>query len=289
MKNKFLKGLVVSLALAASGFANAGLITSVEFDYTGDTQLFTVDNGVSSIFIESWGAQGWTGSNQGGLGGFTSGYLDVTAGETLWLYVGGQGTQSNGDRIPSGGGFNGGGDGTNNHTTTSTTCCVGGGGGATDIRQLFDSLDYRVLVAGGGGGSTNNAGAFGGAGGGLVGGDAGSNNNWTGGTGGSQTAGGSLNGAFGQGGNATTDLTPWIGGGGGGWYGGGTSSAHYGGGGGSSYIGGVSNGYMAQGVRSGNGFLRITYETTEVPEPSTIAIFALGLMGLASRKFKKQA
>jgi|GEM_PF-5327938 len=29
--------------------------------------------------------------------------------------------------------------------------------------------------------------------------------------------------------------------------------------------------------------------TQEVPEPSTLAIFALGMMGLASRKFKKQA
>jgi hypothetical protein len=30
-------------------------------------------------------------------------------------------------------------------------------------------------------------------------------------------------------------------------------------------------------------------KTAEVPEPSTIAIFAIGLMGLASRRFKKQA
>tara|TARA_B110000503_G_scaffold56880_1_gene91053 strand:+ start:723 stop:1196 length:474 start_codon:yes stop_codon:yes gene_type:complete len=29
--------------------------------------------------------------------------------------------------------------------------------------------------------------------------------------------------------------------------------------------------------------------STSVPEPSTLAIFALGLMGLASRRFKKQA
>ena len=28
---------------------------------------------------------------------------------------------------------------------------------------------------------------------------------------------------------------------------------------------------------------------TDVPEPSTLAIFALGIMGLASRKFKKQS
>lgn len=32
-----------------------------------------------------------------------------------------------------------------------------------------------------------------------------------------------------------------------------------------------------------------TLESVSVPEPSTLAIFALGLMGLASRRFKKQA
>lgn len=31
-----------------------------------------------------------------------------------------------------------------------------------------------------------------------------------------------------------------------------------------------------------------TLHYTEVPEPSTLAIFALGIMGLASRRFKKQ-
>lgn len=33
----------------------------------------------------------------------------------------------------------------------------------------------------------------------------------------------------------------------------------------------------------------VTVGTTTVPEPSTLAIFALGLMGLASRRFKKQS
>jgi hypothetical protein len=33
----------------------------------------------------------------------------------------------------------------------------------------------------------------------------------------------------------------------------------------------------------------ITTETTSVPEPSTLAIFALGIMGLAARKFNKKA
>jgi hypothetical protein len=34
-------------------------------------------------------------------------------------------------------------------------------------------------------------------------------------------------------------------------------------------------------------FLNVNY--TDVPEPSTLAIFALGIMGLASRRFKKQS
>jgi hypothetical protein len=31
------------------------------------------------------------------------------------------------------------------------------------------------------------------------------------------------------------------------------------------------------------------YRTVDVPEPSTLAIFALGMIGLASRRFKKQS
>lgn len=40
------------------------------------------------------------------------------------------------------------------------------------------------------------------------------------------------------------------------------------------------------GTKMGSWLVR---EHTEVPEPSTLAVFALGLLGLASRKFKKQA
>ena len=39
-------------------------------------------------------------------------------------------------------------------------------------------------------------------------------------------------------------------------------------------------------TRTWNGTLY--YNTTSVPEPSTLAIFALGIMGLAARRFKKQ-
>lgn len=45
--------------------------------------------------------------------------------------------------------------------------------------------------------------------------------------------------------------------GGGGYYGGG--SGFHSGGGGSGYIGGVANGSMSSGVRSGNGYVTISY------------------------------
>lgn len=38
-----------------------------------------------------------------------------------------------------------------------------------------------------------------------------------------------------------------------------------------------------------HGSLRMNVVSNEVPEPSTLAIFALGIMGLASRRFKKQS
>jgi len=279
--------LGVSLITASSSYA-----TTVEFGYTGSAQSFLVPNLVNTIFVEAWGAQGWSGSNSGGLGGFTSGYLSTTSGETLWIYVGGQGAQANGDRVPGGGGFNGGGDGQNNHTTSSTTCCSGGGGGATDVRQILDDLSHRVIVAGGGGGSTNNSGGYGGAGGGLIGGTAGLTASiYPGGEGGSQVAGGDLGGLFGLGGSATPDLIPWNGGGGGGWYGGGTSAAHAGGGGGSSYVGGVNNSYLEQGLWNGDGFLRFTYEISaseSIPLPPTIIILLTGLFGLGYQRYKQQ-
>ena len=35
--------------------------------------------------------------------------------------------------------------------------------------------------------------------------------------------------------------------------------------------------------------VKVQYKSTNVPEPSTLAIFALGMIGLASRRFKKQS
>lgn len=241
---------------------------AVEFTFTGEAQTFTIPQGVTSITIDAWGAQGWSGSSPGGSGGFTNGTLAVTPGETLIVYVGGQGAVANIDHVPMGGGFNGGGNGQTN--AFGGLGSVGGGGGASDVRQGGNTLLHRVLVAGGGGGSTNN-GCSGGAGGGLVGGNGGNQNGaYPLGTGGSQSAGGSVGGSLGEGGDATPDMTPWNGGGGGGYYGGGVSTAHAAGGGGSSYDGGLTNSRMKQGVKTGNGLVVFTYiiEPNNSPQAS---------------------
>ena len=74
----------------------------IMFAYTGAVQQYVVPAGVTSVTIESWGAQGSLNSastGSGGQGGFASGELTVTPGEVLEIYVGGAD------------GFNGGGEG----------------------------------------------------------------------------------------------------------------------------------------------------------------------------------
>ncbi len=224
-----------------------------DFLYTGAMQTFTVPAGITSVTIEAWGAQGWSGSYSGGKGGYAKGNLAVTSGQTLYIFVGGQGTAAVGEGIPSGAGWNGGGLGQTNASPNS----AGGGGGASDVRVGGTALANRVIVAGGGGGSTNNSSCSGGDGGGTTGSKGGGS--YGGGYGGTQTEGGSFGGSLGQGGNALVAYTPWNGGGGGGYYGGGTSDAHGSGGGGSSYTGGVTSASTTAGLRSGNGRVLITY------------------------------
>ena len=238
------------------------------FNYTGSQDTFVVPPGVTSININAQGASGWSGSNPGGLGGSATGDLAVSPGQTLYIYVGGQGTVANGNMIPAGGGFNGGGDGQSNTSIDA----VGGGGGASDVRLGGTALTDRVLVAAGGGGSTDNTDSNGGNGGGLVGEDGGfcDSSVCIGSTGGSQVAGGTAGGALGQGGNADGTMTPWNGGGGGGYYGGGVSIAHSGGSGGSSYLGGVNNGSTTTGIRSGDGLVVLTYDAGSTVEPTSI-------------------
>jgi S-ribosylhomocysteine lyase LuxS involved in autoinducer biosynthesis len=152
--------------------------------------------------------------------------------------------------------------------------------------ELASTKNDDIIVAGGGGGggyySTIGYSGIdsisiwpGGTGGGTTGGNGEKGYSYTGGYGGTQTTGGSVNnstyidyvsvGTFGQGGyNQSCTSSP---GGGGGRYGGGagyvysssTELASASGGGGSGYIGGVTGGSMSNGARSGNGYALITY------------------------------
>jgi len=234
--------------------------TAVDFNYSGNVQSWTVPAGVCSLQIECWGGQGGTATNNsgcilGGLGGYAKGNLAVSTGQTLYIYVGGAGGSCN----PPG--WNGG----ESSCNFTTTCAAGGGG--SDVRINGQTLNNRIIVAGGGGGAEW-SGCVGIAGhGGGSNGNGGNHGGAQSGGGGSQNAGGIAGvagypgqpGSFGQGGTAGNHPSGHSGSGGGGWYGGGGSGEDGHGGGGSGYTGGVTNATMSNGLRSGNGLVRITY------------------------------
>ncbi len=250
--NKFKFFLLIILGL----IFNHSWSQVTTFSYTGGVQTYTVPLGVTSIQLETWGAQGGTGTGfdgvagTGGLGGYSIGNLVVTPGQVLEVYVGGAGAST------GPGGFNGGGQAGSNYGAA--------GGGASDVRTAPYALGDRVIVGGGGGGGAfGSYGNPGGHGGGLTGGSGTSGGSFTAGTGGTQVAGGAA--GYSYGGTAPGTLGNGGGtgayhnaGGGGGWYGGGSGAAHAGAGGGSSYIDGVTDGVTTTGLRTGNGEVIIT-------------------------------
>ena len=160
--------------------------------------------------LEVWGAQGggsqinsMSGLGVGGKGGYSSGIINLTTSDTLYVYVGCEGKNSS--KGIAVGGFNGGGSSWSEQSDDP----AGGGGGASDIRINSNSLYARVIVAGGGGGGGEDS-ETGGYGGGTTGG---------GNKAGNQTAGG-VGAVFGLGAHTPND----GGAGGGGWYGGGTNN-----------------------------------------------------------------
>lgn len=255
---------------------------TLDYNYTGKTQSVTLEAG--KYKLETWGASGGNSVNNGvlmtsngGKGGYSNGILTLNEATTIYITVGGQG--SNAKQYPNGavgavvaGGFNGGGTGAWDGWDDDAS---GGGGGATHIAtsngllsSLSNDRDSVLLVAGGGGGAVWNR--VSGFGGGTV----------AGGTvyGTATTSGGY---AFGKGEDAiissgsNTGGGAGVAGGGGGWYGGFvstlTANAESGGGGSgyvssklssASTIGGntsfiAPNGGTEVG-QSGNGFARIT-------------------------------
>ena len=226
------------------------------FSFTGAVQTYTVPLGVTSIQIETWGAQGGSATGldgvpaTGGLGGYAIGNLEVTPGQILEVYVGGEGDDS------GPGGYNGGGQAGTNYG------CAGGG--ASDVRTGAYTLSDRVIVGGGGGGGAfGSYGNPGGHGGGLIGEMGSSGGGFTAGSGGTQVAGGAAGCCYGAASAGTFGLGAGPGdyhnaGGGGGWYGGGSGAGQAGAGGGSSYIDGVTDGETTTGLRTGDGEIIIT-------------------------------
>lgn len=263
------------------GIAVSGTST---FNYTGGMQTFVVPPGITSLQIDCSGAQGSNGlglmPGTGGLGAFVSGTLAVTPGQTLNIFVGGQGVATNG-------GFNGGGNGGGTFG--------GAGGGASDIRIGGVALANRVVVAGGGGGggasadgcASNFMGGNGGGGGGQIGQNGISSPNGGGGFGGTVGAGGApgigcanflgMPGTVSNGGEGqmlSCNNTPDGGGGGGGYIAGGgggggslgstacTGNDKGGGGGGAggdSFTGTLTGSVSNPGTHNGNGVVVITW------------------------------
>jgi hypothetical protein len=144
------------------------------FYYTGAYQNYTVPAGIEYVRVTVVGAYG--GNLGYGVQLITT--LPVSAGQLMWVVVGGAGGST------GVAGYNGGapGVGTGN-----------GGGGASDIRSRPEDLSARLIVAAGGGGGVGTSSTYGGGDGGCIKGTQGNPITTSipyGGFGGTQTAGG---------------------------------------------------------------------------------------------------
>ena len=263
------------------------------FNYSGSIVNWTVPAGVTSITIDSYGAQGGSdlcssGYNYGGYGAQIKGTFTVVPGHILQILAGGVG--GNSALTCNRGGGGGGGTFVYNSSTSELMIAAGGGGGAGQLNCGSASNANANAGADGNAGfqSGYGAGGTGGAGGGaasMAAGGAGWNSNGASGsygTGGTRFleggAGGVLysdggNGGFGGGGGC------YAGAGGGGGYsgggGGGWSYSGWGGGGGSYNIG--SNVVNTGGAHSGNGLVTITTYSTgpTISSTGTLTTFTI--------------
>ena len=307
MVNLFLIVNLVSVPTANAVLSNptpvcvSGTCT-INFDTTGDYYIWSAPT-TGTYTFQVWGAQGGTALNADGtvgqtgpLGGYATGNYSLTSGQSVYVYVGGQGSGSISVSAAISGGFNGGGIGYNGDGSGRAAS----GGGGSDIRIGGNALANRVIVAGAGGGGRRftgygtQSGSYGGGtsgAGGITGvsfGDGHSAN----GRGGTQSAGGAGGsnggtaspGTSGNGGNGiSNNFNYGSSGGGGGYFGGGGAGIGMSPGGGSGYVGGVTSSTITEGNasmpnpsggnmvgRSGNGYIRITYEQVIVNAAFTL-------------------
>lgn len=147
--------------------------TTKNFEYTGGVQSIELPKG--KYKLQCWGAQGGTSycssSGVGSKGGYSEGVLTLTETTTLYVFVGGKGSNGSSTSLVNGG-WNGGGasvgyssyDSSGENGYSYPAC----GGGATDICTVTSSMSYssgrtnrssasllsRIIVAGGGAGGS---------------------------------------------------------------------------------------------------------------------------------------
>lgn len=300
------KILLFALATGSIAGLQAQTVTD-SLTYNGALQTYTVPCGVTSVLIECYGAAGASGAdgsaaNTGGaqgLGGYSAGTLAVTPGDILYVTVGGAASGSTGgfNGGANGGSQNAGGGGgasdvrVGNTALTDRVITAGGGGGGGRGGCETGSINGGNGGDGGGGnGGDGTNSPDGGGGFGAVGASAGAQGiGCSGFVGSPGTAGASGVGGVGGAGQScccfSISAIPGGGGGGGGFTGGGgggggsagttsCSGNNKGGGGGgaggSSDISGVTSGTIVNGIRQGNGVVKITY-VNPVPGMLTVS------------------
>lgn len=150
--------------------------TVFNFAYTGSVQQVTLPKG--KYKLQCWGAQGGNVSGSytatGSKGGYSEGILTLTEPTTIYVFVGGQGTNSSTSSTSgtANGGWNGGGasirKSSYNSGDTYGESYPRPGGGATDMCLVNSTMNYssgrtnrssasllsRFIVAGGGAGAS---------------------------------------------------------------------------------------------------------------------------------------
>jgi hypothetical protein len=256
------------------------------FDLTGTMQQLVIPADIATVNVTATGGSGGTGTGcntkGGGFATTVMATLAVTPGETLRVYVGGKGGESNADAncaTPGLGGFNGGGQG-----GAAAMYAGNGGGGASDVRRGGGALADRVLVAAGGGGSGGGAGAGNGGDGGRPNGFGGGGGFGTGtgpgGGGGGDCATGGVPGAHGTSGGSDGSMglvaSGGAGGGGGNQGGGGGGGGGFGGGGGGGNLNDPSTGGGAGagggGSCAGTGATSVTTQRASAPGNGRVVV-----------------
>ena len=169
-KNIFkIKKLVLVLILFAFFFSfNTNVkaeITNIgdteDYGYTGNVQTFTAQFD-GSYKLRVWGAQGgsvhgYDGGYDGGYGGYAEGNVYLHTGDTIYIYVGGQGVGATAAGQDLAGGYNGGGSVTGNSSVNHINASGGGATHVALVSGLLNTLESQkdkiLIVAGGGGGA----------------------------------------------------------------------------------------------------------------------------------------